>query len=116
MTAKDRHLAALAALAGRPNAEGAAVYNALRRLEKRACRANTDACNTSEGAEAQDGEHAAVLAGVRDVFGYIPRGFFVNGDARGYALKIDNEKATVPAGIQTDWGGYGCLAPVFPAQ
>ena len=113
MTAKNRHLAALAALAGRPAAEGATVYNALRRLEKRACRANTDACNTPAGAEAQDGEHAAVLAGVREILGRIPRGFFVNGDPRGYALKIDNEKTTIPAGIQTDWGGYGCLAPEF---
>jgi hypothetical protein len=113
MTAKNRHITALAALAGRPNAEGAAVYNALRRLEKRACRANEAACNTPEGAEAQDGEHAAVLAGVRGILGYIPRGFFVNGDPRGYALKIDNEKVTVPAGITTDWGGYGCLAPTF---
>jgi len=113
MTAKNRHLAALARLAGRPAAEGATVYNALRRLENRACSANEAACNTPKGAEAQDGEHAAVLAGVRNVFGYIPRGFFVNGDPRGYALKIDNEKAAIPGGITTDWGGYGCLAPEF---
>ena len=113
MTAKNRHLAALAALAGRPDAEGITVYNALRRLEKRAERANLAACNTPEGAEAQGGEHEAVAAGVRRVLGYLPRGFFVNGDPRGYALKIDNEKATVPSGIQKDWGGYGCLAPTF---
>jgi hypothetical protein len=43
-------------------------------------------------------------------------GFFVNGDPRGYALKIDNETPEGKALIQktkmhTDWGGYGILSP-----
>ena|SRR5688572_3505393 len=41
----------------------------------------------------------------------LPDSFFVNADPRGYALKIDNEKATIPQGMHTDWGGYGILAP-----
>ena len=56
------------------------------------------------------------------VFGRSPRpenappAFFVNGDARGYALKIDNEKPEGRALIEavklhTDWGGYGILSP-----
>jgi hypothetical protein len=47
---------------------------------------------------------------VRNVFGCVPAGFFVNGDARGYALKLDPEKVTVPAGMHTDWGRNGILA------
>lgn len=47
---------------------------------------------------------------VRNVLGCVPAGFFVNGDARGYALKLDPEKVTVPAGMHTDWGRNGILA------
>lgn len=42
---------------------------------------------------------------------------FLNGDARGYALKINDSyvKALHTQGktIYTDWGGYGILAPDF---
>lgn len=47
---------------------------------------------------------------VRNVFGCVPEGFFVNGDARGYALKLDPEKTTIPQGMHTDWGRNGILA------
>lgn len=47
---------------------------------------------------------------VRNVFGHVPTGFFVNGDARGYALKLDPEKTTIPQGMHTDMGGNGILA------
>lgn len=47
---------------------------------------------------------------VARVFGQLPPGFFVNGDARGYALKIDPAKGVVPPGMATDWGSYGLLA------
>lgn len=50
------------------------------------------------------------------LFGQVPAGFFVNSDARGYALKIDNENAQGKALIEAcqmhkDWGGYGILSP-----
>jgi hypothetical protein len=43
---------------------------------------------------------------------------FVNGDARGYALKIDDNwtagyNSKAEKRIYTDWGGYGILAPEF---
>lgn len=47
---------------------------------------------------------------VRNIFRTVPAGFFVNGDTRGYALKLDPEKCTVPAGMDTDWGRNGILA------
>lgn len=47
---------------------------------------------------------------VRNIFRCVPDGFFVNGDARGYALKIDPDTALIPAGMHKDWGGNGILA------
>lgn len=47
---------------------------------------------------------------IRNIFGCVPAGFFVNGDARGYALKLDPQKVTIPEGMSTDWGGNGILA------
>jgi hypothetical protein len=44
------------------------------------------------------------------IFGQLPAGFFVNGDARGYALKLNPDKAAIPAGLHQDWGRNGILA------
>jgi hypothetical protein len=42
---------------------------------------------------------------------------FVNGDARGYALKIDDEYVRANnLQIYKDWGGYGILAPEFDGK
>ena len=39
---------------------------------------------------------------------------FLNGDARGYALKIDDEYLkNNNFNIHRDWGGYGIIAPDF---
>lgn len=55
-----------------------------------------------------------IEAKVAKVFGgKLPQGFFVNGDPRGYALKLDNEKVTIPDGMHTDWGNDGILAAVI---
>jgi len=50
------------------------------------------------------------------ILGQVPAPFFVNSDARGYALKITNEtpegRALIgKAKLHTDWGGYGILSP-----
>lgn len=44
------------------------------------------------------------------VFGEIPDGFYVNGDARGMALCLDAEKVKIPDGMATNWGGDGLIA------
>lgn len=51
---------------------------------------------------------------VRNVFGHIPQGFFLNGDARGHTLKLDPDKVAIPQGMQTDWGRNGILAAQIP--
>ena len=41
----------------------------------------------------------------------ITRELWVNGDPRGYALKLGKDMRGT--GLATDWGGYGILAPEF---
>ena len=53
---------------------------------------------------------------VDKILHYTDKGYsvFVNGDARGYALKIDSECVKDEAlEIYKDGGGYGILAPDF---
>ena len=53
---------------------------------------------------------AYIRTQVGSVLGQIPAGFFLNGDARGHALKLDSETVTIPEGMETDWGRDGILA------
>jgi hypothetical protein len=45
-----------------------------------------------------------------DMCGFLPRGFMVNWDPRGHQLKVSPDHAA-DYELQTDWGGYGLLAP-----
>lgn len=112
---RDSHAAALATLHTNPaKADGAAMFRRLRRLECATHRAATHFCNgalpqdTWEQTKDRARRRAAAIFG-----GRLPRGFFINSDPRGYALKIDPtaDGATVPHGLETDWGQYGILAP-----
>lgn len=100
---------------------GLKMWRKLRRIEAVAHDATTAQCN----GEAYNGQpfrdeiqwqefKGAIAARVASVFGFThlhpPKGFFLNSDPRGYALKLDPEKCTVPDGMQTDWGGNGILA------
>lgn len=86
----------------------------LRQIEAKAKRANVRLCSDPEYTRgAFDAAHAiargktiALLGGFGDV------SMFVNGDPRGYALKIDDGwmRENRPA-LHTDWGGYGIIAP-----
>jgi len=110
------HHKALESLAtnGKP---GLTLWRALRRLESITHAATTAQCNgASYGGQPyrSDTEWAAfkgrTIATVKALFGTLPKGFFINGDPRGYALKIDPDKGTVPQGMHTDMGRYGILA------
>jgi hypothetical protein len=59
---------------------------------------------------AWDNLRSVVTDCIRNIFGHVPPGFIVNGDPRGYALKIDGDSGKVPAGMHTDWGRNGILA------
>lgn len=115
---KARHLKALAELGF------VGSYRTLKTLENRAhrnaelyCYSESDGGINSDTYEARQEK---ITEQVKKLFGgTLPRGFFVNGDPRGYALKINsgNEAGMeyhpeyIPEGLHKDWGGYGILAP-----
>jgi hypothetical protein len=88
----------------------------LRTLELKASALTLDACNTGNdhGLELVNilGKVKAVLfpneIENRDLYLAV----FINGDPRGYALKIKSEYC-VDKRIERDWGGYGLIAPDF---
>ena len=119
---RSAHWNALRSIARRPKdpLEGVTLWRRLRKVELEASRAATAQCNAApfEGQpyreEAEwDAFCNRIAAKVAKILGHVPDGFTINGDPRGYALKIDPDKGTVPPGMVTDWGRYGLLAPVI---
>ena len=107
---RANHHAALETLA--PGCNGAAVWRKLRRAEKQAEGIILHYSNGTGGITTENIQDKLepVREAVRAAFGKTPPGFFINIDPRGYALKIDPDKGTVPDGMETDWGRYGLLA------
>jgi len=93
------------------NGAGLQTWRKLRRIEARANVFALRLCNGPEMSEnEQDTETEAITAAVAVVFGgAVPKGFFVNRDPRGYALKL--EPGSVPFALHEDWGRYQILAP-----
>lgn len=118
MSQKERQIKALENLARHLGQEkdGDKIYRALRRLEVGLHRSATNACNGDLPMYMWSQKERYAKKRVKEIFGAEVPGFFVNGDPRGYALKIDDKiERTVlyPAGIylHRDWGGYAILAP-----
>jgi len=92
----------------------------LRRLEAKAHRLATDYCNGENGVTTDNWESkcAPIIKQVKSTLKCADDcPIFINGDARGYALKIkaSHVRALQTSGknIYTDMGGYGILAPDF---
>lgn len=107
------HHRALESLAYQVNCEtpGLALWRQLRRIESWLSIYSVKYCN----GDIDTGKWEAIKDQAQNrlsrVFGgRIPDGIFINGDPRGYALKLDNEKVQLPEGMEKDWGGYGILA------
>ena len=89
------------------------LCKALRRLESKAGANAVRYCNGTISERAYESVKDRILAQVKAVLGgadQVP--VFVNGDPRGYALKIDDvyvREHSIP--IHRDWGGYGIIAP-----
>jgi hypothetical protein len=89
----------------------------LRRLEGEASRAAVQYCNGEIDGEQWERSQEGVIAKLREIIDPIGGSLsnvpvLVNGDPRGYALKIDDcymRKHTVS--LHQDWGGYGIIAP-----
>jgi hypothetical protein len=110
---RENHHRALETLAQTVDCEtpGLVLWRQLRRIEnplhynaERYCNGDID----SEQWEVIKNQYRNRLAKVFG--GRVPTGVFINGDPRGHALKLDNEQMAIPAGMETDWGGYGILA------
>jgi len=89
----------------------------LRRLENKATILTTHECNTGES---KYPELSKVLTSVKKILfpsmdnAELYKAIFINGDPRGYALKIkDKFVRENRLTIYTDMGGYGILAPEF---
>ena len=111
---RARHHAALLSMLPiekREKTTGLSMWLKLRRIEGEAEAIGLRLCNGPEMAEGdQERAVADVTRRVGLVFGgKLPKGFFVNLDPRGYALKL--EAGSGPEALHRDFGGYQILAP-----
>jgi 5'-3' exonuclease len=114
----ERHYQALqklASLCGVDNANGKNLSNKLRQIESIGEKAALDYCNGDISSEQSDFIDVEITGNVQYLFNNNLKHFFVNSDYRGYALKIKTEYTqelrNLGIELQTDWGGYGLLAP-----
>ena len=87
------------------------------RLENKAHKLAVDYCNGDIYADDYGHETSKILTKVQAILNN-KKVIFVNGDARGYSLKILEEFTTAlrnrsNVNIHRDWGGYGIIAPDF---
>lgn len=92
------------------------LYKSLHRIEVRAHRLAEDYCNGVIDIDQWDRAEKSILASIDKLLHYKSQDIpvFVNGDPRGYALKINDQYVREhKLDIYRDWGGYGILAPEF---
>mgnify|MGYP001601958777 FL=1 len=90
-------------------------------IEVKTLRIATDYCNGENGIDSKtwEPETEKILKALDKVLNFKKQDIpvFVNGDVRGYALKIDDDYVRkYNLEIHKDWGGYGCLAPEFDGK
>lgn len=89
------------------------LCRALRRIEVKIHAMAEQVCNGTADYDAWERASDAALAKVRGILrpsGALSDALEINGDPRGYALKI-SDSAVRNLRIHRDWGGYGILAP-----
>jgi hypothetical protein len=116
-----RHVCNLQTLAGLANNYNDALnlYKKLHRIEARCNRLFTNECNGTSNltVEQEEKRDARILQQVKDLLPGL-KTIFLNGDPRGYALKIKPEeqielRENKGINLYSDFGGYGILAPEF---
>lgn len=115
----EKHYAALQSLyevCGGGTMTGKKLSLKLLQFENWAHQITTNQCNGTGNEAEQEKELEFIETSVNAYFNYKLQGFFINGDARGYALKIKDEffkpgaiYESIP--LHKDFGGYGILAP-----
>lgn len=114
----NRHYEALEKLAihcGVVKPDGKKLSVKLLKIEKTVYKPILDYCNGDIN-NSPDAEIEAAANAVQKLFNNNLKGFFINTDPRGYALKIDDQilKSEYSSiDLNRDWGGYGLLAPVI---
>ena len=113
-----RHVCNLQTLAGLSTYhEALELYKKLHRLERRIHRENEEDCNGNGMTEEQ--EEKRDKRRYNTFISLLPNvsGLFINGDPRGYSLKIhckETEELRLKGiNLYIDWGRYGILAPEF---
>jgi hypothetical protein len=90
------------------------LWDALAKLERRASRLAESACNGTTSDVAYERACNRILAELQSLLGDSPAlaHVFVNGDPRGFALKIEDEYVSANnLDVARDMGGYGILCP-----
>lgn len=95
-----------------------ALSKRLFKLENKAHRIAVDYCNGIIQTEQAEKEEISIIKALGKIvfpIGTIPAvPVFVNWDARGYALKVDDAfMRGTDSNLHRDWGGYGIIAPDF---
>ena len=92
------------------------LCKALRRIEAAGSALAVERCNGTVSEAAAERKGDAILRRVDALLGFgadsVP--VFLNGDPRGYALKIDDawmRENAAGSRLHRDWGGYGIIAP-----
>lgn len=87
------------------------AYSRLKRLENIAHKNAEDYCNGVIESDEYDNRCNTVLDSLKKGFnGKLPDGLFINGDPRGYTLKLESTNQII---TYQDWGGYKILVPNF---
>ena len=82
------------------------------RLENKAHKFTTDHCNYGHSDDEFYSFEDEILSKVSEILGCDKNIMFLNGDARGYALKFTTEFSK-DKNIHKDWGGFGIIAPNY---
>lgn len=82
------------------------------RLENKAHKFTTDHCNYGHSDDEFYSFEDEILSKVSEILGCDKNIMFLNGDARGYALKFTSEFSK-DKHIHKDFGGFGIIAPNY---
>jgi len=89
------------------------ICRAVRRLEREGDKIALEGCNVGTSPALEKREQQLMIK-VDKLLGFKKKKIpvFLNGDPRGYALKIQDDYVRKhDLQIHTDWGGYGIIAP-----
>jgi len=99
--------------------EPMALCRKLRRIEVKGNKMALDWCNGDIDQEEWDQFEKETFKKLRSFLNWNEHKMrvFLNGDARGYTLKIsDKSVRDLKLDIHTDWGGYGIIAPEITGE